>query len=81
MEKEATPKTIRYWQEGAQRALETMTALFEKEKYPESLFFGHLALEKILKALVVQITQEHAPYTHDLQLLANKIRLKLLKNQ
>ncbi len=36
------------------------------------MFFGHLAIEKLLKALVVKSTGEHAPYSHSLMLLANK---------
>jgi len=39
-------------------------AMFQTEKYPYALFFGHLAIEKLLKALVVKQTKEHAPYTH-----------------
>ena len=63
-------KTIQYWTDGAQRAQEIMEALIEKEKFPEALFFGHLVLEKILKALVTSITKEHAPHSHNLSKLA-----------
>lgn len=38
---------------------------------------GHLALEKLLKALVVKATGNHAPYTHSLPLLAQKTGLKV----
>lgn len=51
-----------------------MLVLFQSKRYSDSLFFGHLCLEKILKALVVEETRNHAPYTHDLLRLA-----KLLK--
>ena len=36
---------------------------------------GHLALEKILKALVVKATKTHAPITHSLPYLAEKTGL------
>jgi HEPN domain-containing protein len=36
-----------------------------------------LYLEKLLKALVVEVTQEHAPLTHNLVLLAERFGLVL----
>ena len=41
------------------------------------LFFGHLALEKLLKALYVEINKEHAPPLHNLQRLAKLAKLAL----
>jgi len=46
-------------------------------KYPYALFMGHLALEKLLKALVVKRTGSHAPFTHSLLTLAEKAGLDL----
>lgn len=63
-------KTIRYWFEGAEYDMGVADAMFEKKKYPYALFMGHLAIEKLLKALVVKNTRSHAPYTHSLKLLA-----------
>ena len=57
--------------------LDVAGAMFEKEKYPYALFLGHLALEKLLKALVVRATDNHAPFTHSLPLLAEKTGLKI----
>jgi len=68
-------KTVQYWMEGAEYDLSVAEAMFEKGKYPYALFMGHLALEKLLKALVVRATNNHAPYTHSLPLLANKTGL------
>lgn len=42
-----------------------------------TLFFGHLALEKMLKALVVKQTAEHAPFTHSLPLLMSKLIIEI----
>jgi len=66
-------KTINYWREGADYDLETAEALFKIKRYPYALFFGHLSLEKILKALVVKESEKHAPYTHSLPLLSSKL--------
>lgn len=70
-------KTVAYWKEGAEYDLEVAESLFQSGKYPYALFFGHLALEKILKALVVRQTRKHADYTHSLPLLAGKLNLEL----
>lgn len=70
-------KTVKYWLEGAVYDLETGKSLIQTKRYPYALFFGHLALEKILKAIVVKNTKEHAPYTHSLPLLAQKTQLTI----
>jgi HEPN domain-containing protein len=70
-------KTIQYWLSGAEYDIGVAEAMYEKKKYPYALFMGHLAIEKLLKALVVKITHEHAPYTHSLTLLAGKTGIKI----
>lgn len=70
-------KTVQYWLDGAEYDMGVAEAMYEKEKYPYALFMGHLALEKLLKALVVKSTQEHAPYTHSLYLLAEKTGIEI----
>ncbi len=40
---------------------------------------GHLALEKLLKALIVRTSQRHAPYTHSLPFLDEKSEIKIPK--
>jgi HEPN domain-containing protein len=70
-------RTINYWHDGAIYDLNTAESLIIVEKYLYALFFGHLALEKLLKALVVKETREHAPYTHSLPLLASKLKLDI----
>lgn len=67
-------KTIRYWTDGAAYDLETGKRLLEVERFPYALLLGHLAIEKILKALVVKTTGEHAPYTHSLTFLIKLTR-------
>ena len=70
-------RTVKYWLEGAEYDMDVAKALYEKKKYPYALFMGHLALEKLLKALVVKTTQQHAPYTHSLEKLAKKAKIDL----
>jgi HEPN domain-containing protein len=70
-------KTIEYWLNGAKYDLDVAKALYEKAKYPYALFMGHLAIEKLLKALVVKNIRKHAPYTHTLSVLADKLGFKV----
>lgn len=70
MKKRDQKKLIDYWHKTASHDYETMKSLFKSKRYDASLFFGHIVLEKILKALVVENTGEHAPSTHNLVRLA-----------
>jgi len=51
--------------------------MFKSKKYPYALFMGHLALEKLLKALVVKKTKNHAPFSHSLPYLAEKSKFRI----
>jgi HEPN domain-containing protein len=62
-----------YWIESANDAFDTAGKLFEQGKYVHSLFFLHLALEKMLKGLYVNKNKQEAPFGHSLQALATKI--------
>ena len=59
-----------YWVTEAEEALNVAEHLLEKDDYSYALFFGHLAIEKILKGLYVERKEEHAPPIHNLQRLA-----------
>ncbi|PIR47072.1 MAG: DNA-binding protein [Candidatus Vogelbacteria bacterium CG10_big_fil_rev_8_21_14_0_10_45_14] len=60
---------VEYWSTSASHDKRSMDSLYKSGEYSNALFFGHIILEKILKALVVQATREPAPYTHDLVML------------
>lgn len=62
---------VQYWLTEAAEALHVADHLVEKGDYSYALFFGHLAVEKVLKALYVQRLREHAPPVHNLLRLAN----------
>lgn len=74
-------QTIQYWLISARDDWRVANQLFEKEEYPYALFFGHLTIEKILKAIYTDKHNEVAPFTHRLVYLAEKIPLSLTDNQ
>ena len=66
-----------YWIDEARDALKVADHLFEKQDFSYALFFGHLALEKLLKALFVAKNKEQAPYIHNLLRLAESAKIPL----
>ena len=70
-------KQIEYWRSGSESNLETSVVLFANAKTIEGLFFCHLPVEKMLKALVVKGTAEIPPRTHDLFRLAEIAGIQL----
>lgn len=69
------------WINGAEKDWLACEHLYAHKDYPQCLFWGHLVLEKILKAIIIHGTNTQAPYTHDLVLLARKAKLKLTQEQ
>lgn len=67
--------TIDYWVTSSKDDLDTAKKLFEAKKYNHSLFFVHLSLEKILKAIHVSRQKQAALPIHDLVRLAEKTSL------
>jgi HEPN domain-containing protein len=64
---------ITYWLETAKSDWETVNILFVNKKYLQSLFFAHLTIEKIAKALFIKFTEEiYPPKTHDIVKLLDK---------
>lgn len=61
---------LKSWKDGAADALDTAEKLFADKKYHHSLFFVHLAVEKLLKALHQKRKNEPAPPLHNLSRLA-----------
>lgn len=72
---------VNFWKTEARQALAVAEDLFRLRHYLEALFFGHLALEKLLKARLVKITRKDPLYSHDLVILAKYARLKLNENE
>lgn len=67
---------IDYWHKSGKDNLNAMQVLFENKHYDSALFFGHLALEKMLKGLTIISAKKPAPYIHDLEKLALISNLK-----
>lgn len=66
-----------FWVSEAEEALQVAEHLMEKCDYSYALFFGHLAIEKLLKSVYVRIKKEHAPPIHNLLRLAKLSKLTI----
>jgi len=68
---------VAYWVNSANEDFISMNVLFKKKRYVHSLFWGHLMIEKMFKALYAKTHTEApaAPKVHDLTYLANKCKL------
>jgi HEPN domain-containing protein len=76
-----TRQIVRYWIKEAQEDIPVADHLFAAGDYTYSLFFCHLFIEKLLKALVVARTAAHAPPIHNLIVLSEKALLPLRPEQ
>ena len=72
---------VDYWQAEADESLAVMSHLFEKKDYSYALFFGHLAVEKIIKALFVQNISQDVPRSHNLLRLAKAAQIEIPEQQ
>jgi len=70
-----------YWIKTSREDFRAAESLFEKRLYPQCLFFCHLSLEKLLKALVIKTTKNHPPFIHDLRKLAEIAKLSLTEEK
>ena len=72
---------VKFWRDKASDDRITAKALLKSKRYSACLFFVHIYLEKLLKALVVKETGEPAPFVHDLLDLANIAKIELSEEQ
>ena len=70
-------KQIAYWRNGSDEDWTVAKKLVADGYYRHGLFFGHLAVEKMMKAHVCKATGSLAPKLHDLLRLAQLARLSL----
>lgn len=69
---------IQYWIKSSDHNLETMEYLFKGRKYVDALFFGHLSLEKICKALWIRNNEDnYPPRIHNLVGLLEKSQISI----
>jgi HEPN domain-containing protein len=74
---EKLKKRFVFWEKSAQEEIETAQILLEKNKLRQCLFFLHLSIEKMLKALYVVRKKDNPPRTHNLRFLAEEIDIEL----
>lgn len=70
-------RVANFWLTEADEALKVADHLIAQADYSYALFFGHLAVEKILKALFVVKQEKHAPPLHNLLRLARLVGLDI----
>ena len=69
---------IEFWKIAAEKDWVVVENLFDKENYPQSLFFAHLVLEKLIKAHWIQNNaSDFPPRVHNLVRLASQSSLNL----
>jgi len=74
-------KQIAYWRNGSAEDWELAQELLAGGRVRHSLFFAHLALEKLLKAHVCCHTRDLAPWLHNLVRLGKLSALPLSQPQ
>ncbi len=74
---------MNYWIESSDEDYNVMKVLYNNKKNSYCLFFGHLVIEKLLKALYAKNNKNapYAPKSHDLLYLTERIGLNLTDDQ
>ncbi|TCL70757.1 HEPN domain-containing protein [Hydrogenispora ethanolica] len=69
------------WLNQSNYDFETAQAMFQTERYVYALFMCHLAIEKFLKAIIIEKTKETPPRTHNLLTLLKITEIALPSEQ
>jgi HEPN domain-containing protein len=73
---------IKYWLETAEYDWEIVFKMFNSKDYLYSLFFSHLTIEKLSKAIWVKFCAEnYPPKTHNILYILEKVEFKLSEEQ
>jgi len=70
---------MEYWIDLSDYDFTTAKFMLKSKRFPYCLFMCHLSVEKLLKALIVKFTKEHAPYSHNLVDLAKRTKIDFLE--
>ncbi|HUB23871.1 MAG TPA: HEPN domain-containing protein [Tepidisphaeraceae bacterium] len=65
-------KQTAHWLRSSRQDMQVGKLLLRQRKTRHALFFLHLAMEKLLKAMVCKTTQKPAPHIHSLPILATR---------
>ena len=70
---------VQHWVESSDDDLETVEWLLKGKRYMHALFFGHLLLEKLFKAIYAKVhpNEPIAPKIHNLIVLAENCSIEL----
>ena len=68
---------VKYWLKIAENDWIVTNHLFGYGDYTYALFFGHMTLEKILKAIYVDKQNDTPPFSHNLVYLAEKCKMEV----
>jgi HEPN domain-containing protein len=68
---------INYWVSNSQEKLKTLKQLYSAKRYADALYYGHMIMEMILKALAVQTIGKPVARTHNLKFLVELAGLDL----
>lgn len=71
---------IRYWKASARRDRKTVETLYKNGDYHWCLFFWHLVLEKLIKAVLL-VRHKELIYTHNVLNLARQAELSISTKQ
>lgn len=72
---------VNYWITVSEKDVKDMQSLYKGKRYSGCLLFGHMVLEKILKALVVKNTKNQAPRIHNIRRLAELAELNFSEEE
>jgi HEPN domain-containing protein len=72
-------KMVLNWVKSSDYDIATAEAMLKSKRYVYVIFFCHLSLEKLLKAVVCKVTQKIAPKTHDLIFLKKLAEIEVPK--
>ncbi len=70
-------EVIKYWLAASKEDFDSAEILYKNKKYHHALFFCHLSIEKMLKAIIVKSTKTAPPLIHDLVRLAERAAVPL----
>ncbi|MFQ6036918.1 MAG: HEPN domain-containing protein [Sedimentisphaerales bacterium] len=74
-------EVVKYWLTASKEDFDSAEILYQNKKYHHALFFCHLSIEKMLKAIIVKSTKTAPPLTHDLVRLAERATVPLSELQ
>ncbi|MEO5603622.1 MAG: HEPN domain-containing protein [Cyclobacteriaceae bacterium] len=74
-------EVVQGWIESSDRDFMAMNNMYKSKNYSWSLFVGHLAIEKLLKACYAKQFKNPAPLIHNLVRLSDLVSLNLTETQ